>query len=537
MNKLLIIIIAITLCGCNSSVKNKAALDSLNNLNSYFENKVSPEDSVLLKGYNSDSSRAILIKGKVKNSTKDSWLLKNDGFLGHQSIEIEIQSDGLFRQIHLIEGLANLYLMLNNDAININAQPKDIIELYWDENDFNNTIKIKSPTEITHNNLQLNLNLYKGFRSSENTLRQIINQNTYTKEKTYEEINDLFNSELTEIINYQGTFSRDIFAYKIYFKFLNYLLDAKLIDNYSLELNKITSKDKTLQPLLSTISLTKFLSNDLFYKCPEYRDFLYNYIISNKLFDDVLITNSVESRNSKGEFIEIPYTQTKFCDFENDVSCSSGLWTGYYNALSQIGISSIRDWYITYLLINSFKNLPLNEVEAVYNDFLSRCYTKVYKDTLTSTFNYYKHVNSGIKAPEFTLKNENGKSVSLSEFKGKVVYLDFWGISCAPCLNDIKTDIPALHLRYKSQAAVFINICVDSNEGKWKNSLNELKMEGINLLAEGFTTNQVCKDYNIDAIPHYLVIDKNGYLKAANAPRPAELLSTKMNIIDKLLLE
>lgn len=536
MNIRLIILLTVFLFSCNSSDNDKAKTESLSNQNSYSEYNISIEDSLLLKQFNSNNNFAILLKGKVRNSTMNSWVLKNDGFLGHKSFEIAIQADGSFLQIIPIEGLANLYLMLNQDAVNINAEPNNIIVVNWDEKDFENTFNIGSPNKSTNNNLQFNLLLHEKFRDYENQLHQRIKENRFgTKDKVYHEINELFNSELAEIIDSKA--KMDLFFFKIFYKFQGYLFDAKLLTDYKLQLNKVNSEDKALQSYFSSISSNKFLSNQLFYQCPEYREFLYQCISSDKLFDDVRITNSMEMRNSKGELIVIPYTQTKFCDYENDRACSDYLWAEYLKAFSQIGICSIRDWYTTNFLINSFKSQPFNKVETIYNDFLGKCQTPVYRDTLISTYQYYKKMNSGIKAPEFTLRNENGKLISLSDFKGKVIYLDFWGISCAPCLNDIKKHIPMLHKRYENKDVVFINICVDSNETKWKNSLNELKIDGVNLIAEGFTTNKVCKDYNIDAIPHYLIVDKDGRLNSTKAPGPSELLNTGQNDIDKLLIE
>jgi thiol-disulfide isomerase/thioredoxin len=535
MNKLLIIFLTVSLFSCNTADNNKTKIKSFNNQNSYSDFNISHEDSILLIQFNSDIRHAILIKGKIENSTITSWLVKNDGYLGHQNYEIVIQPDGTFRQIVPIEGLTNLYLMLNNDAININVEPNDIIVLNWNEKDFENTFYVGSPDKYTNNNLNFNLQLYKKFRNDEILLHQRINEDgTGSKDKTHHEINDLFNSELAEINIFEA--NRDLFFHKIYFKFQGYLLDAKLLGDYKLQLNKVNSEDKTLQQYLTSISSNKFLSNQLFYKCPEYREFLYQYIISDKLFDDVRILHSEEMRNSKGELMEIPYTQTNFYDSENDKASSDFLLTAYLKAFSQIGISSIRDWYITYFLINSFKSQSFNKVETIYNEFLGKCQTPVYRDSLISTFQYYKKMNSGIKAPEFTLRNDKGQLVSLSDFKGKVVYLDFWGISCKPCLQDIKTYIPELHEKYKNKDVVFINVCVDSNESKWKVSLNSLKMDGVNLIAEGFTTNKVCIDYKIDAIPRYLIVDREGCLTSTNAPRPSELLSSELNIIDNLLI-
>jgi len=58
----------------------------------------------------------------------------------------------------------------------------------------------------------------------------------------------------------------------------------------------------------------------------------------------------------------------------------------------------------------------------------------------------------------------------------------------------------------------FINIGVANGraEPSWKNMVRQLGLEGINLPAPGWSSNPVCKAYNIIAIPHYVLIDSQG---------------------------
>jgi peroxiredoxin len=141
----------------------------------------------------------------------------------------------------------------------------------------------------------------------------------------------------------------------------------------------------------------------------------------------------------------------------------------------------------------------------------------------------------GKEAPAFSLRDKEGRTVSLSDFKGKVVYLDFWGVYCGPCISDIKNTIPKVHEKYKGKDVVFINICVDVEEAEWKEKLSKLPLDGINLLAAGWTKNPVCQAYDIKGIPHYVLIDQEGKIVDNNGPSPQVLLSSQTNLLDKLL--
>ena len=71
----------------------------------------------------------------------------------------------------------------------------------------------------------------------------------------------------------------------------------------------------------------------------------------------------------------------------------------------------------------------------------------------------------GQAAPDFTLKDLNGNRVSLSDFKGKVVVLNFWATWCGPCRVEIP-HIDALYQKYKDQGLVVLGINAERNHEK-----------------------------------------------------------------------
>jgi len=131
----------------------------------------------------------------------------------------------------------------------------------------------------------------------------------------------------------------------------------------------------------------------------------------------------------------------------------------------------------------------------------------------------------GALAPDFTFEDENGFPVSLSDFRGKVVYLDFWGVYCGPCITENTQYAPAIYQHYKDKNVVFINVCMDVDREKWKSSIKtEEKRENVvHLYAEGKTKNEYVRAYNVQSIPHYYLIDTEGRIYSYNAARPSTL--------------
>lgn len=116
------------------------------------------------------------------------------------------------------------------------------------------------------------------------------------------------------------------------------------------------------------------------------------------------------------------------------------------------------------------------------------------------------------KAPDFKLKDINGKEVSLSDFKGKKVFLNFWASWCPPCKAEMP-DIEKLYQETKNTDLVILGVDLGENKQVVKSFITS-KHYNYEFLLD--TNQEAADEYNISAIPSSFFIDKDGNIIAAH---------------------
>lgn len=117
-------------------------------------------------------------------------------------------------------------------------------------------------------------------------------------------------------------------------------------------------------------------------------------------------------------------------------------------------------------------------------------------------------------APSFNIYDTGGNLISLSDYKGYWLLIDFWASWCAPCIENIPT-LRAFEKKYnKEQNLKILSISVDTDKTKWESALKKHRMpwsQGTDLKGIG---SGVALSYQVSAIPLYILISPDGFIIA-----------------------
>ena len=128
-----------------------------------------------------------------------------------------------------------------------------------------------------------------------------------------------------------------------------------------------------------------------------------------------------------------------------------------------------------------------------------------------------KDVAIGAQAPAFSQKTPDGKAVSLADYRGKYVLVDFWASWCGPCRQENPV-LTKVYNKYKGHNFDIVGVSLADANGraKWLKAVQDDHLAWTQVSDLRGLQNEAAQRYHIQAIPQNFLIDPNGKIVAAN---------------------
>jgi len=121
-------------------------------------------------------------------------------------------------------------------------------------------------------------------------------------------------------------------------------------------------------------------------------------------------------------------------------------------------------------------------------------------------------------APDFSLESLDGEIVTLSEFRGNVVIIDFWATWCSPCLKSF----PSLHAmvdRHQDRGVVLLLVSLDRTAKRARDYLVENGYSTEAVLWESLDAAREVRDlFGVVGIPRTFILDRDGFIRYSGHP-------------------
>ncbi|MGG8497994.1 TlpA family protein disulfide reductase [Tenacibaculum sp. TC6] len=327
----------------------------------------------------------------------------------------------------------------------------------------------------------------------------------------------------------------------------------KRLDRKKKELNKLIEKSNYTQNFkelqkknieFDYISLVKsYPRYNCFFVGKSYREVSYDlnkyYPKIKKLITEFITNVGLDNEIYFSNSVTYSYLVTEL--FTDKIINQIG---GYdnYSKFNEEAIKEIRNYKSAKIKDALLWQYPIRSLTSSNPD-----YEKIYygvKDLITKeslkkyveeTYQSIKALAPGSEAPDFTYKNAKGEKVSLSNFKGKYVYLDIWGTWCNPCKQEIPY-LKKLEQNFHKDNIVFMSVSVNDKRDVWEEFIEKEKLKGIQLHEDREKSEyNITQLYKISGYPTFVLINPEGKIITVNAMRPSnpEINNYIKNILKK----
>jgi len=204
-----------------------------------------------------------------------------------------------------------------------------------------------------------------------------------------------------------------------------------------------------------------------------------------------------------------------------------------YEEGSKVLDGKTRAFFQSEIIARAFRAKEMEVIINKYQDYLRFQDHGNFDNKVVESYEKAIKFAGGTQAPDFVLKDSSNIEVALKNYRGKVIYLNFWATWCRPCMDKMER-LKVLQPELENEDVVFINVSLDRKEEVWKETLEKRQFQGIHILASGELNSEIAKAYEIKVLPRYFIINKMGdFAKNPKSNKLEEVKNTLLDLVKK----
>ena len=191
------------------------------------------------------------------------------------------------------------------------------------------------------------------------------------------------------------------------------------------------------------------------------------------------------------------------------------------------------EYFMAQNIYGRAKNQRLAKTEEEFANYKKRWPGSANLPLLEKQVGIARKLAPGQPAPDFDIHTQDGRHIKLSDLRGKVVYLDFWGTWCKQCIGEM-IGSKKLKDMIRKEPVEFVYVSLDNDTATRAALVNRYKIEGtFTYLSDMWNAKEV-EMYGVQGLPAYFLIDTQGNFALQSTPSPMQAIPMLLEI-EKLL--